>query len=155
MPLEIVSLQFHKNTDEQGDIRLFLFQTALASGVEPAFPPLAVVALRGAESRKPLPDFATNLGLAPVLVEGPTWVVVDGAVPLSPSFEGAAAVAPLAARKVLFTETGLKDANFFTVDAERTWPFSSPRFLVSAFEASVSDPPLTLTSAELTIASTL
>lgn len=74
---------------------------------------------------------------------------------LSPSFEGAAGVAPFAARKVLLTETGLKEVGFFTADAVRTWPFSSPAvFEVSAFEASVSDPPLTLTSAELTIDST-
>ena len=74
---------------------------------------------------------------------------------LSPSFAGVAGVGPLAARKVLLTATGLKDIGFFTVDAVRTWTLSSPAvFEVSALEASVSDPPLTLTSAELMTDST-
>lgn len=70
---------------------------------------------------------------------------------LSPGFAGAA---PLAARNVLFTDTGLKEVGFLTVEVLRVWPFSSPvPFEVSAFAASVSDPPLTLTSAELSSAS--
>jgi hypothetical protein len=131
-----------------------LFHTAFASGAAPGFPPFAAVEVRGAESRRPLPDFATNRGLAAVL-KAPGWAAAAVAA-LSPSFEGVAGVAPFAARKVLLTDTGLNDVGFFTADAVRTWPFSSPAvFEVSAFDASVSDPPLTLTSVELTNDSTL
>lgn len=70
--------------------------------------------------------------------------------PLSPSLDAVEVVVLLAARKVLFTETGLNDMAFFTDEPLRRWPFSSGWvFEVSAFEASVSDPPLTLTSAEV------
>jgi hypothetical protein len=122
-----------------------LFQTALASGAEPGVFPFADADVLGLESRTPLADFATSRGLD-AAVKGDCDVA--GAT-LSPSF-GVAEVAPLAARKVLLTETVLKDMGFFMVEEVRTWPFSSPAvFEVSAFEASVSDPPLTLTSAEM------
>lgn len=98
------------------DLRLFLFQTALASGAAPGFPPLADVAVRGEESRTPLADLATSRGRDAVVEV--VWDVVAAAA-LSPSFEGVADVAPLAARKVLLTDTGLKDANFFTVEVVR------------------------------------
>jgi hypothetical protein len=112
------------------------------------------VALRGEESRRPLPDFATNRGRAGAVVKGPGCAAVVPVAGFSPGFKGEAVVVPLAARNVLFTETGLKEVNFLTVDVERTWPFSSPEFFeVSAFVASVSDPPLTLTSAEMAPAS--
>jgi len=83
-------------------------------------PPFAAAEVRGAESRRPLPDFATSRGLVAAVVEGPVWATADPAGPLSPGFEGVAVVAPLAARKVLLTDTGLKDASFFTVDVVRT-----------------------------------
>jgi len=86
----------------------------------PPLPPFVAVEALGAESRSPLPDFATNRGLgAALLEESPVGAVVEPAAPLSPSFEGVAGVDPLAARNVLLTDTGLKDANFFTVDAVR------------------------------------
>ena len=126
-----------------------MFHTTLASGA-PGFPPLAASAVLADESRSPLPDLATNRGLNDK--EAPLGAAAGVAV-LSPSLDGVAVA--LAARNFLFTDTGLNDANFFTVDAVRTWPFPSASiFEVSAFEASVSDPPLTLTSAEMTFGST-
>jgi len=67
------------------------------------------------------------------------------------SLDLAAAVEPpaLDARKVLLTETALKVVGFLTVDEVLSWPLSSFRgFDESALDASVSDPPLTLTSVE-------
>lgn len=107
--------------------------------------------MRGVESRRLLPVFATRRGLGVEEAEGATGSEAEPEAALSPGFEGPA---PLAARNVLFTETALKEVSFLTVEVLRTWPFSSPwPFDVSAFEVSVSDPPLTLTSAELMIAS--
>lgn len=103
-------------------IRLFLFHTAFASGAAPAFPPFGVVAVRGAESRRPLPDFATSRGLGVEDVRGAAGSEVEPVAPLSPSFTG---VAPLAARKVLLTDTALKVVGFLTVEVVRKWPFSS------------------------------
>lgn len=135
------------------NIRRFLFHTALASGAA-GLPPLAGVALRGEESRRPLPDFATSRGRFGAVVVGPVCGAVAPVAGFSPSFEGAVGATPFAARKVLFTETGLNEANFLTVDVVRACPLSSPTaFEASAFEASVSDPPLTLTSAEMPPAS--
>lgn len=83
-------------------------------------PPLAAVDVLGAESRSPLPDFATKRGLGAALIEErPAGAAVDPAAPFSPNLAGAGGVAPFAARKVLLTETGLNEANFFTVDAVR------------------------------------
>jgi len=72
-----------------------------------------------------------------------------GAPVLSPALAGVAPVAPFAARNVLFTETALNDMGFLTVEEVRTWP-STADF---DFIASLSDPPLTLTSAEVTATS--
>lgn len=101
------------------NVRLFLFHTALASGAPPGFTPLAAAAVLGELSRRPLPDFATNRGRAPRVAVDPARMGEGPVAGFSPSFEGAAVEAPLDARKVLFTETGLNDANFFTADAER------------------------------------
>jgi hypothetical protein len=98
------------------NVRLFLFHTALASGAAPAFPPFPVEDDRGAESRRPLPVFATKRGLGAARVEDVCAGVLGAG--LSPGF-GAVEVAPFAARKVLFTETGLKEVNFLIVDAVR------------------------------------
>lgn len=139
------------------NLRLFLFHTALASGAPPAFPPFAVVEARGVESRRLLPVFATNLGLGVDDVEAVKVVgaVVETVGPLSPSFDGVTAVEAFDAKNVLFTETALKEGTgFLTAEVDRIWPpFSSPIFEVSAFVTSVSDPPLTLTSAELLMGS--
>lgn len=56
----------------------------------------------------------------------------------------------LDARNFLLTDKALNVAGFLTVEPVRTW-FLSPSL---ALEASVSDPPLTLASAELTLSST-
>jgi hypothetical protein len=122
-------------------LRLFLFQTAFPSGA-PALP-VPVDAFLGIESRKELPVFAINRGLGVVESGGPVCDTGAEVLLLSLSLaDGAAPVATFAV-KVLFTETDLKDMGFLTVEAERARPFESD------FVASVSEPPLTLTSAEL------
>ena len=107
------------------------------------------------EPLKLLPVFATNLSRDPEEPGVDGWDVVDAkvAADLSPVFEEEAA-ALFAARKVLLTDTDLKLEGFLT-DEERTLPLSSLSFEISVFDASVSDPPLTLTSAELTSSSTM
>lgn len=105
------------------NLRLFLFHTALASGAPPAFPPFAVVEARGVESRRPLPDFATNLGFGVVDDEAVNVVgaVVETAGLFSPTFEGVAAVEDFDAKNVLFTETALKEGTgFLIVEVDRT-----------------------------------
>jgi hypothetical protein len=82
-------------------------------------PPFPAEDDRGVESRRPLPVLATNRGLGAARFVGPACAVVVLVAGLSPSFEGVAEVAPLAARKVLLTDTGLNEAGFFTVDAVR------------------------------------
>lgn len=95
-----------------------MFHTALASGVA-GLPPLAGVELRGEESRRPLPVFATSRGRFGAAVDCPVRVAVAPVADLSPSFEGTVGAAPFAARNVLFTDTGLKEASFLTVDVVR------------------------------------
>lgn len=103
-------------------------------------------------SRKPLPVFATNRGRNVVEV-GPAGVLVAVKEIFSPIF-GVDVPDTLAARKVLLTDTDLNDASFLTLESVRRCPLPSlADFVVSAFDASVSDPPLTLTSAEATLAS--
>lgn len=104
------------------NLRLFLFHTALASGAPPDFPPLPVVEFRGVESRRPLTVFATNLGFGVDELEAVKVVgaVVESAGLLSLTLEGVAAVEAFEAKKVLFTETALKEgAGFLTVEADR------------------------------------
>jgi hypothetical protein len=101
------------------NLRRFLFHTALASGAPPGFPPLAALAARGVESRRPLPLFATNRGFcAEDEADKVAGVEVEAAGPFSPSFEGAAAVEAFDARKVLFTETALKEVGLLTAEAD-------------------------------------
>jgi hypothetical protein len=94
-----------------------LFQTAFASGAAPfLFTPIAVslgVVI-------PLLDFATKRGFAPSGAEETGVEEGEPADPLSTSLPLPAADAPLAARNVLFTDTGLKDTGFFTVELVRT-----------------------------------
>jgi hypothetical protein len=102
----------------------------------------------------PLPVFATSLGrdaesvdVAVCDVDNPELAMV-----FSPTF----IVVPVdgrLARKVLLTETALKVAGFLTVEDVLICPFSPS--LLFDLDASVSDPPLTLTSAELIWSSTL
>ena len=135
-----------------GNLRLFLFQTALASGAIPGFPPFVTAEARVIESRSLLPLFAINLGLAGTGDELPKLGVE--LADFSPGFEGGAEMDPgRVAKNVLFTETGLNDVIFLTVDPVRTWPFSSCSLEFSVFVASVSDPPLKLASVDKTAAS--
>lgn len=136
-------------------IRLFLFQTAFPSGAEPEVPPFAAANVRGLESRRPLPVFATRRGLGPPRAAAGAATVGVLMAPFSPALIGVPVVTPFAARKVLLTETALKVVGFLMVDAVRVWPRpSTDAFDVSGLVPSVSDPPLTLTSAELTVPST-
>jgi hypothetical protein len=136
----------------KGHSRRFLFQTALASGPEAPLAPLTVEANLGPAA--PLPVFAISLGREDN-VDTPVGVVLrleafDLSVDLT---AGLLAGPPFAARKVLLTETALKVAGFLAVDEDRTW---LPSLLFeSPLDASVSEPPLTLTSAELIWSSTL
>lgn len=130
-------------------LRLFLFHTALGSGAVP-LPPL-----RPAEDLEISPDgaLAIRRGLAAARDALPGVDAPDPAADLSFPFKGAFVEAPLAARKVLLTETALKEVGFLTDDEVRPCPFSSG--LSFDREASVSDPPLMLTSAEFTRSSTM
>jgi hypothetical protein len=95
---------------------------------------------------KLLPDFATSRGFDTRVADAVAELVVELTVPLSPAFGG---VGPFAARKVLLTDTALNDIGFLTVEEVRTWPSTVP----FDFTASLSDPPLTLTSADVTATS--
>lgn len=96
-------------------LRLFLFHTALGSGAAP-LPPLTPV-----EDLEISPDgaLAIRRGLAAARDELPGVDAPDAAGDLSFPFEGALVEPPLAARKVLFTETALKEAGFLTDDEFR------------------------------------
>lgn len=131
--------------------RLFLFHTALGSGAGADFPPFALAEVFAI---KPLPDLATSRGRGVAVDAVPCAATRPAPVAgLSLGFEGPVAGAPLDARKVLFTDTDLKDVGFLTVEEVRAWPFSSSLSLDR--DASVSDPPLMLTSAEFTRSSTI
>lgn len=101
-------------------LRRFLFHTALASGVDPIFPPFAAAEVRGAESLRPEPVFATRRGLGADKVKGAAGSAAEPATPFSPGFAVTVPVAPLAAKKVLLTETALNDFGLLTVEAVRT-----------------------------------
>lgn len=76
-----------------------------------------------------------------------------GVVGFSPTLGTLVLELALEAKKVLLTDTDLKVAGFLAEEVLE-WPLSS--FLEwSVFEASVSEPPLVLTSAELTTSSTI
>lgn len=99
------------------------------------------------------PLFATSLGFG--VAEALAGVAAEdtGVVGFSPTLGAPVLEVALDAKKVLLTETDLKVAGFF-VDEVLEWPLSS--FLdASGLEASVSDPPLTLTSVELITSSTI
>ena len=135
------------------DLRLFLFQTALASGA-PSLPPFTASEDFDEASRKPLPVFATRRGRRDVEV-GLLVVLGDVKEIFSPSLEGTVVPDAFAARNDLLTDTDLNDANFLILESVRRCPLPSAVVLVvSAFEASVSDPPLTLTSVDTTLEST-
>lgn len=74
-----------------------------------------------------------------------------GVVGLSPTLDTLVLEDALDARNVLFTDTALNVVGFFT-DGVLECPLSS-FFKRSSLEASVSEPPLKLTSAELTTSS--
>lgn len=95
------------------------------------------------------PDFATSFSFE---AEEPTALTgVAGANDGDDVSDRETALAAFfAPKKVLLTETDLKLWGFFTVEEVRTW-FGS----LALVDASVSDPPLTLTSAELAKSSTM
>jgi hypothetical protein len=111
-------------------------------------PPAPVTAAREVDI-KLLPDFATSLGFDTKDADAVAELAVELPVPLSPGLGGVGPVAPFAARKVLLTDTALNDIGFLTVEEVRTWPSTVP----FDFTASLSDPPLTLTSADVTATS--
>jgi hypothetical protein len=98
----------------------------------------------GTESLAPLPVLATKRGRDADNEAEPVGGVLEPGAGLSLSFDEAVVAFALAARKVLFTDTALNVAGFFAVELVRPWPLSP-----SLRDASVSEPPLTLTSAEL------
>lgn len=107
-------------------------------------------------SRDVVPSFATNRGRA--TAEAPAPGVPDAAgVELAFSRFFGVVVPELCAllpRKVLLTDTDLNEVGFLTVEDVLVWPF--PSYLdPSSFPASVSEPPLTLTSVEFTRLSTV
>ena len=135
-----------------GFIPRFLFQTTLGSGAAAGFPPLAFE-YRGTEPL-PLPVFATRRGRADKVAEPGGGVELEtglsvGLVEMEPALA-------LDAKKFLLTESALNVAGFLTEEAVRPCDLSSSlAFDPSGREASVSDPPLTLTSAEFSWSSTL
>lgn len=127
-------------------LRRFLFHTALGSGPAAGLAPLAA-ALSPGEEPVPVPDFATSLGREDrVEVPDGEELRIEVEFVFSPGLVAEEMAGPLDARNVLLTETALKVAGFLTVDDVLPCPFSPSR---AARDASVSDPPLTLTSAEL------
>jgi hypothetical protein len=124
------------------------FQTKFGSGAPDGFP--FTLSVLEAPPRV-LPDLATSFRReADDVAVGCGVVEVD---PAADSGRDVALVALLDARNVRFTETDLKLWGFLTVDEDRACPFSPASFAVSVLDASVSEPPLTLASAELTSSS--
>lgn len=126
-------------------IRRFLFHTAFPSGAGRPFCDNEDLDA----SRRPPALLATRRGLG--VVEVPVGVVDvgTGVAGFSPILGLLALEVALDARKVLLTETDLKVAGFL-VEEVLEWPLSS--FFL---DVSVSEPPLMLTSAELTTSSTI
>lgn len=126
-------------------LRLFLFQTALASGADAGFPPLT-----RDDNLDPAPGavFAISRGFELLGVEAPGGGVLELGREMSPAFAVAPGVVTLDARNFLLTDTALNVAGFLIDEPARLWPFSSslPCLDPSAREASVSEPPLTLAS---------
>lgn len=141
---------------QHNNVRRFLFQTTLGSGAAPGFPPFAPAEKRGDESRVLLPVFAISRGRDVDRVAALVGGVLEPTAGLSVVLAEALLTDALAARKVLLTETDLKVAGFLADEPVRAYPLSSSLFLEpSPREASVSDPPLVLASAEFSWSSTL
>lgn len=126
------------------NIRLFLFQTALGSGPPGTLPPFTPGENLGTESFAPMPSLATSLGRELNKPKEAGGGVLELPTGRSAVLDGVTVVFALAARKVLLTDTALKVAGFFTDESVRECPRSPSRWRVP----SVSEPPLTLTSAE-------
>lgn len=101
------------------DLRLFLFHTTLGSGAAAGFLPLMEEENFGALSLVPLPVLATSRGREAVNAAAPGGGVLEPDRGFSLVFELALAAFPLAARKVLFTETALNVVGFLTEDPVR------------------------------------
>lgn len=143
-----VQVSFVVIREKRKHVRLFLFHTALASGAAPDLLPEPVAAALEVDI-KLLPDFATSRGFDIRVADAVAELVAELPAPLSPDLGGVGPVAPFAARKVLLTDTALNDIGFLTVEEVRTWPSA----VLFDFTASLSDPPLTLTSADVTATS--
>lgn len=127
-----------------------MFHTTLGSGAEAGFAPFTTDEKRGDESLVPLAVLATSLGREVDRAFEPGGGVLEPDVGLSMALVTVLLGMVFEARKVLFTETALKVAGFLVEELARP-RLLSPFFCFaqSAREASVSEPPLTLTSAEL------
>lgn len=121
-----------------------MFHTALGSGATAVLAPLTAVDKRGDESLTPGPVFATRRGREAESDDDPEGGVLEPCTGLSTALEPGAA---LEAKKVLFTETALKVAGFLAEEFVRPCSLSLSLCRPNR-EASVSDPPLKLTSAE-------
>lgn len=138
-----------KDSPDYTHVRRFLFHTAAGSGAAPGLP-FERDEKRGLEPPAPVPVFATSRGRDMDKAAEPVGGVLEPAAGLSLVFEARPEELDLAAKKVLFTETALNVGGFLVGELVRPWPRSPCLFF-----ASVSDPPLTLTSAELICSSTL
>lgn len=144
--------------DHQGSqrrlLRRFLFHTALASGAPPGLPPFA---LEDDFDTRPLVDLTTSLGRLLVSVPLDADVEPVAAAALSLGLVGAAGAELLTVRNFWLTLMDLKAAGFLTDDRARAWPLSSPSlvFDASPLAASLSEPPLMLTSVDRTKSSTM
>lgn len=102
-----------------------------------------------------LPVFAISRGRDAERVAEPVGGVLEPGGGLSELLAEPLVAEVFAARKVLLTETDLKVAGLLAEEPVRPCPLSSSRFLEpSPREASVSDPPLALASAEFSCSST-
>lgn len=143
--------------DDRGviSVRRLRFHTTLGSGAVAGFPPLAADEDLGSESRVALPVLAIKRGREAARVPAPGGGVFVP-TPFSPIPGDGLVVPDLAARNFLLTETALKVAGFLTVEPARRCPLSPSLSLApSARAASLSEPPLTLGSAEFAWSSTL
>ena len=120
---------------------MFLFHTAFPSGAPLELPPALEPPRRDEDESNPLPDFATRRGFETRVLEVGVGEA-EAPAPLSPFFAAVEAVAPLAARNFLFTDTLLKEIGFLAVEDVRTCPSAF------ALSASLSDPPLALPSVD-------
>lgn len=140
-----VSARTPQPHDMQYNLRRLRFQTVLASGAAADFP--LVVRVLVEPPRLEL-FFATSFNLEACSPGVPVGVTVAEEAADS-GREAAFAAAAFCPRNVLLTETDLKLVGFLAADEARPFPLSSLGLVARPVDASVSEPPLTLTSAEI------